>query len=892
MAQIIDLGKFRFNWMGDFDIATEYERNDTVKYGGNVYVYTLNAAATGNLPTDEDFWSLMLEGFNFRGVWSNGTAYELSDLVTYGGKVYLALRDTTGDNPATAAADWEVFSEGIQYEGNWSNLTNYQVGDVVKYGGVVYIATQNSVAAIPSGSSSYWEILVYGLDYKGAYNDSTSYKLNDIVLYGGTTYIALQPGTGNEPTPGSYWAIFTEGIQFEGEWDSETQYQTNDIVNYGGIVYIALQDAISNSPTETAYWAPLIEGISWKGTYSSGTTYNKNDIVASAGSSWIAKQNTTGNAPVVGANWDILAAGTFPSFAGNTGYFLTNDGDEVIWSPNVNVAELDAGIAYMGTDPRQFEIDGALTDPILIMDIAGGEDSFALVAARNTEPTSSMDLQMFNDLGTDEAGWVDLGITGSEFNDPAFTLTGASEGYLFYEAPLTGTSTGNLTIATGANGDTNAIIFAAGGFSTGRTQMAIYPDVNVHVDIDTPSTSPSTGAFTVIGGVGIQGDMNIAGNVAIVGTISFGGSGTTVSTANLAVDAPMIFAGTGNTSDVIDLGIVGEYTIAAVSPATKAVSNKALTSNIATLTTTTAHGYTVGQVVAVTSVDATFNGTFTITGTPTATTFTYTKESTNVVSAAVSPNGSVVTTRDRRYSGVVRDASDGIYKTFSGATTKPTTSVNFSQAGLVYAPVKTGAAEVNSLTVAASGSITATASGVTSAIQNLTLSGSTNVFDSATVSIASTTFTGAPTFSGNPVFSGTPSFTGTPTFTGGVRIQEMIEDVVDVAHSSNVVAIDYSLGNVFWLSNTLSGDAVVNVTNAPTDNGRVFTINLLITQGATGYKPTGASFTVNGSTSAVKWPSAVVPTATSSSGKIDIFTFTIVRRSSAYTVFGSSNANF
>ena len=890
MAQIIDLGKFRFNWMGDFDIETEYERNDTVKYGGNVYVYTLNAASTGNLPTDTDFWALMLEGFNFRGEWSGGTAYELSDLVTYGGKVYLAIRDTTNDNPAISGEDWEVFVEGIQYEGEWSVVNNYQVGDVVKYGGVVYIAVQNSIAAVPSGISASWDVLVYGLEYRGTYDDAVAYKLNDIVLYGGTSYIALQPGTGNEPTPGSYWAVFTNGFQWEGEYDSATQYQTGDLTRYGGVVYVALQDSLNVSPNDEDYWEVLTEGIAWRGTYSAGTTYNKNDIVASAGSSWIAKQNTTGNFPVVGPNWDSLAQGSFPSFAGNEGYFLTNDGASIIWSPNVNVAELDATIAYMGTDPRQFEIDGDLTDPILIMDIAGGEDSFALVAARNTEPTSSMDLQMFNDLGTDEAGWVDLGITGSEFNDPAFTLTGASEGYLFYEAPLTGTSTGNLTIATGANGDTNAIIFAAGGFSTGRTQMAIYPDVNVHVDIDTPSTSPSTGAFTVIGGVGIQGDMNIQGNVAIVGTISFGGSGTTVSTANLAVDAPMIFAGTGNTSDVIDLGIVGEYTIAAVSPATKAVSNKSLTSNIATLTTTTSHGYSVGQVVAVTSVDSTFNGTYTITGTPTATTFTYTKESTNVVSAAVSPAGSVVTTRDRRYSGVVRDASDGIFKTFAGATTKPGTSVNFSEAGLVYGPVKVGASEVNSLTVAASGSITATASGVTSAIQNLTLSGSSNSFANATISMASTTLTGAFTASGDATFSGNPTFSGTPIFTGGVRVQEMIEDVVDLAHSSNVSTIDYTTGNVFWLTSTPSANMTWNITNAPTTNGRVFTINVLVTQGATGYIP--GTVTINGSGTTIKWAAGATPTPTSSSGKFDIFTLTCIYRSSAWNVLAAANLNF
>ena len=72
-----------------------------------------------------------------------------------------------------------------------------------------------------------------------------------------------------------------------------------------------------------------------------------------------------------------------------------------------------------------------------------------------------------------------------------------------------------------------------------------------------------------------------------------------------------------------------------------AVTNKALTSNVATLTTATAHGFTTGQAVFVAGVDATFNGTYSVTGTPSGTTFTYAKTATDVTSAAVTPNGTV-----------------------------------------------------------------------------------------------------------------------------------------------------------------------------------------------------------------------------------------------------------
>jgi hypothetical protein len=71
------------------------------------------------------------------------------------------------------------------------------------------------------------------------------------------------------------------------------------------------------------------------------------------------------------------------------------------------------------------------------------------------------------------------------------------------------------------------------------------------------------------------------------------------------------------------------------------VSNKALTSNVATLTTSAAHGLAVDNEVWVEGVDATFNGKYTVTGVPTTTTFTYAKTASNVASTAVSPVGKV-----------------------------------------------------------------------------------------------------------------------------------------------------------------------------------------------------------------------------------------------------------
>ena len=96
------------------------------------------------------------------------------------------------------------------------------------------------------------------------------------------------------------------------------------------------------------------------------------------------------------------------------------------------------------------------------------------------------------------------------------------------------------------------------------------------------------------------------------------------------------------TNDITYQGalVYDEYDIDKVFPAiTASVSNKALTSNVATLTTSAAHGFCTGMEVTITGVDATFNGTYTITGVPTTTTFTYAKTAGNVASTAVSPVG-------------------------------------------------------------------------------------------------------------------------------------------------------------------------------------------------------------------------------------------------------------
>jgi hypothetical protein len=352
-------------------------------------------------------------------------------------------------------------------------------------------------------------------------------------------------------------------------------------------------------------------------------------------------------------------------------------------------------ILYVGANANNFEDTGSLTDPIAVFNKVGGASSFAQIAFRNETATSSTDIIAYMNNGDDSEGWVGMGIAGSAFDDTTYGITGPGDGYIFHNTKTGNGRNGNLVIATGDAGDENKIVLAAGGFATGNTQMVISPagTGNVHIETPTPSTSPSTGALTIVGGVGINGDVNIAGN------ITFGGTGTTLETSTLAVSDPLIFVGSNNTTDSVDLGLIAEYGTALASTLTNTVTNKALTSNVATLTTGTAHSLAIGDIVVVDSVDSVFNGTHVVTSVPTTTTFTFEKTNANVTSAAVSPVGTTSASTKRRFAGVVRDASDGVLKVFKDATLKPSSTINFSEAGLSYGDLKVNALEATSATL-------------------------------------------------------------------------------------------------------------------------------------------------------------------------------------------------
>jgi hypothetical protein len=729
MTQLIDLGKLRFYFAGSYNSSVEYELNDVVKYGGNVYVYTHALATTGNLPTNTTYWAVMAEGINFLGTYSSGTAYKPGDAVSHGANLYLC------ENPST----------------------------------------------------------------------------------------------GNTPPNATYWSLIASGIQYSGVFSTSVQYQKDDVVTYGGSVYIALQDTITNAPSSseaTAYWTKLVDG-------------------------------------------------TYPDQSGNNNKILKTDGTSVSWTnaPTLDDATIVddlivGGTTYAGNDADNFDVAAVLTGAKAVFDM--DSSPYGQIAVHNSNTTSSTDVIAYSANGVDASGWIDMGITGEDFNQATFGITGPNDGYIFMQAPeqftesvtnkvltnnvatltvgandfrvgmpvtvtgvdatfngtytitaVTGTTfsyaktatnvastavspagtavagktgAGNLVLATGSNGTDNKIIFAAGGYDSGNEQMSITPDVNVHIEIPTASTSSTTGALTVVGGVGIAGSVNIAGNTTITGNLTFGGGSTT--TSNLAVSDPLIFVGNAATGDTNDLGIIQEYRTGGAT----------------------------------------------------------------------------------KYSGVTRDATDGVTKFFSGASTKPVSTVNFSEAGLVYSSIKTGAVDAAAITGSGNLTIATDKLVVNSSTGAVTMAGALGV-------------SGLLTASGGITSSGSLTFSGGASFSGTTDVQELREQVVDVTLTTNAGTLDWTAGNIYYVATAPTGNMTFNVTNVPTDNSKIMTINVFVTQGSTGYIP--GTFQIGGTSQTIRWAGGSAPTATSSAGKIDVFSFTMQRTSAgAWLVYATSSLNF
>ena len=101
------LGRLKFNWRGDWTVATAYVIDDIVKFGANTFVCISNHTSASNeaqwYGSDGARWQVHTEGIYHRGDWADATFYRTNDIVKYGNDQYRVVNPHTSSGSFASA---------------------------------------------------------------------------------------------------------------------------------------------------------------------------------------------------------------------------------------------------------------------------------------------------------------------------------------------------------------------------------------------------------------------------------------------------------------------------------------------------------------------------------------------------------------------------------------------------------------------------------------------------------------------------------------------------------------------------------------------------------------------------------------------------------------------
>lgn len=362
----------------------------------------------------------------------------------------------------------------------------------------------------------------------------------------------------------------------------------------------------------------------------------------------------------------------------------------------------------------------------------------------------------------------------------------------------------------------------------------------------TESTSTSTGALKVVGGIGAQGTLR-AGSIQAtpIGSVNEStGKFTTVQSTTATGTAPFIVA---STSEVANLhsetasrwhtprtvtftgDVSGTFTldgsadisdVALTVGLDKVALGDDTTGNYAASLAVSGNGLSItGSAGESVNYTVTSNATSTNTGSTIVFRNASGNFSANTITAELNGNASTVT--------------NGIYTTDTGTVTNVMLAGSIANSKLLNNSIT-----INSTTVALGGSITGLAT------------------------------------------TADPSFTGTTTVGGILKINAGVNEKFQTKSSATgVVEHDCSSGQVFYHT-TPSANWTVNLTNLNLSAEYATTVVVVVSQGAVGYYPNAVQ--IGGVNQTLRWVGNTVPTP--STNRVDVISFSIINNSGTYIV--------
>lgn len=235
------------------------------------------------------------------GNWSETTAYLKNNIVRYGESSYICRQDNRNFQPDLYPDYWGLVANRgetgpkFTWLGAWDNETTYQINDVVSSRGSIYICTATHTNHLPP-NSLYWSLgATKAVDAAGylATSDSvvtldaTNVKtfvlssLGTLAYVRGSRVLAICT-TDNSTMQGitlsytndtlvfqadyatssgscSNWTLDLVGrvgqkMVWRSTWSSSTEYIPYDVVNSGGNIYVCTTRHTNQIPPNTLYW--------------------------------------------------------------------------------------------------------------------------------------------------------------------------------------------------------------------------------------------------------------------------------------------------------------------------------------------------------------------------------------------------------------------------------------------------------------------------------------------------------------------------------------------------------------------------------------------------------------------------------------------------------------
>lgn len=322
MAAEFKIARLRFNYLGDWSAGSFYNKDAVITYEGKTYVCLVPHPAGTDIDAfyqalyyqtpggaDDPYWELVIDGRTWTGVWQQTTFYNLGNIVSYGGGLYIC---TTAHQSGSVidVSKFVTYGEFANWTGgtgnaNWQTSTAYGIGDIVKYGGIVYLCNTSHVSNSNASNGlevdqGNWTLINNGVEYKGIWSSSSyRYRKNDLVNFGPDIWIAQSGHTSTTAFDQSKWTLWIPGIEYVSTWASATVFQPGDVVKYGGYSYTSkVANNLGNVPsTSLASWELLTTGYNAAGQWAGGTNYKVGDVVQRHGSVYAANQDNQANDP-------------------------------------------------------------------------------------------------------------------------------------------------------------------------------------------------------------------------------------------------------------------------------------------------------------------------------------------------------------------------------------------------------------------------------------------------------------------------------------------------------------------------------------------------------------------------------------------------------------------